>query len=261
MPTNVDVIIEGMIALFFEKKGNKIVACEAGVLMDAPGHDFELRIKMKGSHPTILPTGPIDPHLELRVSPNPLITFAEGKINRDTGDGDRHSFDWVVDFEGREVYDRPIGSRKGGFRSILHINDGRFFTRERSLNKLFLFDTKKGSCQMIGIVATQIGLQIDLTGGRTAQFFNGTKELFKATEKDQFEIQLLRVRQHIHREHTTQHHGDANYFYSAVGGEIPNTEKKVFSSTPFPPSAAVPPATPEAACVVPTGGRGPIGQP
>lgn len=261
MPVNVDLIIEGMIALFFEKHGNKTVACEAGVLMDAPGHDFELRIKVKGTNPTVLATGPIDPQLWLRVSPNPTITYAEGKINRDTGEGDRESFEWVVDFEGNEVYGKPIGSRKGGFRSILHINDGRFRTIDRSLNKLILFDTKKGTCQSIGIVATKVGVQIDLSGGRTAQFFNGTKELFNINENDEIEIQLLRVRQHVHMAHTTQHHGDANYFYSAVGGEVPNDEKKVFSSTPFPPSAVLPPATPEAACVVPTGGKGPIGQP
>ena len=37
------------------------------------------------------------------------------------------------------------------------------------------------------------------------------------------------------------------------------SEKKVFSSTTF--SAGVGPATPEASCLVPRGGQGPIGQP
>lgn len=250
MAINVDMILEGMIAFFFVKDATgKIVACEAGVLMDAPGHDFQLIIEIKGNPSTPILTGPIEPRLELLVSPNPRITFAQGAINRDSGEGDRHSFDWVLDFEGRDIYDSPIGSRRGGFRSILRINDGRFFTTERSRNKLILFDEKKGTCQMIGIVATQVGVQIDLAGGRTAQFFNGTKELFKATDKDEYSIKLLRVRQHVHTNHTAQHHGDANYFYSAVGHKIPHGEKKVFSSTPFPLDPV--PATPEAACTMP----------
>jgi len=254
---NVDLTIQGMIALFFEVNTGKVVACQAGVLKDAPGHKFELKIVRKGTPPHPIPTGPIDKKLKLVVSPNPSITFATGKINRHDGSGAPKSFDWVLDFE-REVYTSPIGSSEMGFQSILHINSGQFSTLQKSANKLIFFDEKVGNCQNVGIVATVVGLQIELAQGQSSKFFNGSSELFTATPTDEFKVDLLNDRPHDHAS-ASQHHGDANFFYSAVGQKIKPGEKKVFSSTTF--SAGVGPATPEASCLVPRGGQGPIGQP
>lgn len=259
MMINVDLTIQGMIALFLEvNAGGQVVACQAGVLKDAPGHNFELKILRKGVPPKPIPTGPIDKALKLEVSPNPKISFVQGNINRQDGTGAPQSFKWVLDFEGSEVYNFPIGSSEKGFQSILRINAGEFFTGEKSENKLIVFDEKVGNCKNIGIVATKVGLRIELAQGQSAKFLNGSTVLFTATPADEFKVDLLNDRPHDHGS-ASQHHGDANFFYSAVGHKVPAGQKKVFSSTTF--SAGVGPATPEASCLVPRGGSGPIQQP
>jgi hypothetical protein len=250
---NVDLKIEGMIALFFEHgTGGQPIACQAGVLKDAPGHQFDLKINRLGG-PTI-PTGPIDEALNLEVSPDPSITFAQGAINRQDGTGASKSFEWVLDFSGPEVYNFQIGSSKNGFQKILRINSGEFYTEEKSENKLIFFDEMVGSCRNVGIVATVVGVSIELAPGQMAKFFNGGTELFRATPADQFEIKLLN--NDIQTASAIQRHGDANFFYTAVGHKIGAGKKKIFSSTPFPPGAG--PVTPEASCLVPKGGNGPI---
>lgn len=256
---NVELTIEGMIALFFEKNAaGQTVGCQAGVLMDAPGHDFVLRVLRiigGGAPPEDLSPRPIERDLKLVVSPAG-ITFAGGNIDRQTGAGVPQSFNWVLDFAGPEVYGFEIGANPSAFRSILHINGGEFFTRTVSQNKLIVFDEKTSSCKNIGMVATSVGLRIRLQGaGSSAKFLNGSTELFSAGEQDRYIVELLRVRQHVHGAHGAQHHGDANYFYSALGHKIPPGQKKVFSSTPFPLTG---PVSPEASCLVPGGGKGPL---
>jgi hypothetical protein len=256
---NVDLKIQGLIALFFEFNAEgQVVACQAGVLKDAPDHHFDLKVVRKGNPPHPIPTGPINPDLKLEVSPNPSISLAQGAINRQDGTGAPQSFKWVLDFEGSEVYNFPIGSSEQAFQSILHINGGEFFTQVKSANKLILFDEKVGSCTNIGIVATIVGLRIELAEGQSARFLNGNSELFTASPADEFQVELLNDRHQPHEGTPIQHHGDANFFYSAVGRNIPPGEKKVFSSTTSPPA---PPVTPEASCLVPTGGKGRIQQP
>lgn len=256
---NVDLTFEGMIALFFEKNaGGQVVACQAGVLKDAPGHHFDLDIVRKGNPPHPVPTGPIKPALKLEVSPDPIISFEPGDINRQDGTGAQQSFKWVLDFES-EVYNFPIGSSMNAFQSILHMNGGEFFTRDKSTNKLIVFDESVGNCTNIGIVATVVGVRIELAAGQTARFLNGSSELFTATPADAFEVKLLNSRPHAHGGNAAQHHGDANFFYSAVGHMIPHGQKKVFSSTVF--STSRTDATPEASCLLPRGGDGPIQQP
>jgi hypothetical protein len=258
---NVELTIRGMIALFFEKNGEgQVVACQAGVLKDAPGHHFDLKVFRKGVPPIPIPTGPVKPALKLEVSPDPVISFEEGEINRHDGTGASKSFQWILDFE-RDVYTIPIGSSEQAFQSILHINGGKFSTEDKSRNGLIFFDEAAGNCTNIGIVGTVVGLQIELAEGQTARFLNDGSPVFTATPADQIAIKLFNERPHAHGGPPIQHHGDANFFYSAVGHKIPPGQRKVFSSTPFPPEALVVPVTPEASCLVPTGGRGPIEQP
>ena len=57
---NVELKIQGMIALFFEKNAEgQVVACQVGVLKDAPDHHFALNILRKGNLPIPVPTGPV----------------------------------------------------------------------------------------------------------------------------------------------------------------------------------------------------------
>ena len=254
---NIDLKIRGMIALFFEfDQGGQPMACQAGVLKEAPGHQFDLKIDRLGSSGGPIPTGPIGKDLKLEVSPDPSITFADGAVNRQDGTGASKSFNWVLDFSGPEVYNFQIGSSESGFQSILRINSGEFFTEKKSDNNLIFFDEAVGSCKNVGIVATVIGVSIELAAGQTAKFFNGTTELFTATPSDQFTIELLN--DDVDTNSPIQRHGDANFFYTALGGKIPSGQKKIFSSTPL---TSTGPVTPEASCLVPKGGDGPIGQP
>ncbi|HEX8072478.1 MAG TPA: hypothetical protein VF546_21200 [Pyrinomonadaceae bacterium] len=250
---NVDLTIEGMIALFFERDAaGRIVGCKAGVLQDAPGHDFKVTVARFSPPPAanLSPTL-IERDLRLVVTP-PGITFTGGAVNRKTGQGAPQSFEWVLDLD--TLYGFDIGARESGFRSILHLNGGEFFTIEKSVNKLIVYDESTDSCKNVGFVATKVGVRVSLPRGGTAEFRNGNgpmASVFTAGPQDRFEIEVLRVNQSIHGgAHGTQHHGDANFFYAALGHKIPPGKKKVFSSTPFPHPPV--PVSPEASCLVPS---------
>ena len=277
---NVTLFLEGMILLFFEDgdftEGNA-TSCQVGILRNAPGHIYEIKVVKRGAtpKPVVYEEEDIRFTLKLEVGnpPVPPIRFEDWKRNEDfdrlKGNRDKESFRWVLDVE-REIYpkkDDGIGANRKQFRSILHVNAGTFFTTVPdaetggvsgiSLNDLLICDAHGNPKKVVGRVATRVGVGITLAADDTATFFNGNEVLFAATPEDHYVVTVNRIRptgvvDATHREmdaaHAASHHSrDANNFYNAIGHELDSAEKAFFVSTT---PVEGPPAGPEAACLV-----------
>jgi hypothetical protein len=277
---NVTLFLEGMILLFFEDfAGGTAKSCQVGILRNAPGHNFEIRVSKVGDDKeAVYEEEDIRFTLALEVNdPTPsAISFMDWKENfdrlKDTATAE--SFNWVLDLE-REIYPNKkhgIGANRNQFRSLLHLTTGEFSTARDekltgnpgiSLNDLLTCDEQGNPKQVIGKVATRVGVKITLDADSTAKFCNGKEVLFEAGSADEYVVYINRIRppdviDAAHREmdaaHAASHHNrDANNFYNAVGHELGSAEKLYFvSTTPVVATApvALPPAGPEAACLV-----------
>lgn len=279
---NVTLFLEGMILLFF-KEGDFIngqaESCQVGILRDAPGHIYEIQVLKLGT-PTEAPVKKVYEEEDIRFTlalevgnpPEIPIRFHDwvrpedfNRLKRNRSD---ESFRWVLDVE-REIYpkkDNGIGANRKQFRSILDVNAGTFFTAIDelgtggggiSLNDLLICDEHGNPKQIVGRVATRVGVSITLDPGDTATFRNGNEVLFEAGPEDKYAVTVNRIRptnvvDAAHREmdaaHAASHHSrDANNFYNAIGHELDSAEKVFFVSTS---PEERPPAGPEAACLV-----------
>jgi hypothetical protein len=283
-PPNVTLFLEGMILLFFEEGdfiNGTAQSCQVGILRDAPGHMYEIKVRKRGTGATEIAVEKVYEEEDLRFTlalevgnpPDTPIKFHEwdGPENFDRLKSNRSakSFRWVLDLE-REIYskrDTGIGANRKQFRSILHVNAGTFFTTVPdaetgglsgiSLNDLLICDEQGNPKKFVGRVATRVGVEIKLDAGDTATFFNGNEVLFAATPKDHYVVTVNRIRptgvvDATHRAmdaaHAASHHSrDANNFYNAIGHELDSAEKVFFVSTS---PEERPPAGPEAACLV-----------
>lgn len=278
---NIKLYLEGMILMFFRgKSNNTATSCQVGVLRNAPGHMYEIRVLKKGPNPveTVYEEEDIRFTLALKVeNPTPpTIEFHDWVTDFDRlkGNASRESFNWVLDLE-EEVYKehaRGIGADRKQFRSVLSLDTGLFFTGGAtgtsnengiSLNDLLICDENCNPRKFIGKVATRVGVAITLSGvDSKATFFNGNEILFDAGMNDSYEVRINRIRvadtvetalHAMTADHAASHHDrDANNFYNAVGQNLAPDEKFQFvSTTPVaPPTSSFTPAGPEAACLV-----------
>src|SRR4051812_8529200 len=98
----VKIIVQGLVALFFERQGDQITNCKFGILKDAPGHILNLKFQKLtggGGTPQPVPIPPVsgDAVLQLAVENEPTsISFVgpDAHVDRRTGKGDPHSFRW-----------------------------------------------------------------------------------------------------------------------------------------------------------------------
>ncbi len=279
---NVTLFLEGMILLFFQDADfieGTATSCQVGILRNAPGHIFEIRVLKKGNNPeeTIYEEEDIRFTLALEVEnpTNTSINFEDwhADFDRLSNDASRESFNWVLDLE-REIYpDKTdgIGANRKQFRSVLHLDTGTFFTAVDligtgsggiSLNDLLTCDEHGNPKKIIGKVATRVGVNITLGNDGKATFYNSKEVLFEAGVTDEYVVSINRTRPHdtenaAHHEtgaaHAASlHNRDANNFYNAVGQELAPAEKVYFVSTA---PEDLPPAGPEAACMVAKMGR------
>jgi hypothetical protein len=274
---NVTLFLEGMILLFFEEADfneGTAESCQVGFLRNAPEHIFEIKVLKKGDNPeeTVYEEEDIRFTLALEVDnpANTPIEFNDWRVDfeRLSNNAGEESFNWVLDLE-REVYPNRtdgIGANRKQFRSVLHLDTGIFFTAIDelgtggggiSLNDLLICDEDCNPKKIIGKVATRVGVKIALDGDRRATFYNSKEVLFEAGADDEYVVSINRTRPHdteavVH--HATgealaasHHDRDANNFYNAIGQELAPTEKVFFVSTA---PGNLPPAGPEAACLV-----------
>lgn len=274
---NVTLILEGMILLFFKGEDfeeGTARSCQVGILRNAPGHIFEIRVskKVEGAAPveTVYEEEDIRFTLALEVenSESPNITFERWNkdFERRKENAVDRSFKWVLDLE-REIYPdvtEGIGAKRKRFRSVLSLKTGTFFTATTekgsgvSLNDLLICDEHDHPKKVIGKVATRVGVDITLKAASgKATFLNGKEALFEANSDDQYVVTINRIRP-IERESSTHHDADtthdeshhsrdANNYYDAIGQNLTPEQKVYFISTLINPEV---PAGPEAACLV-----------
>jgi|SRR5215213_662379 len=273
---NVTLYLEGMILLFFRGMSHKnATSCQVGILRNAPGHMYEIRVLKIGDGEKVYEEEDIRFTLALKVE-NPThspIEFHDlhEDFDRLTSDVSKESFNWVLDLE-KDIYpNKPlgIGADRKQFRSVLSLDTGLFYTAFDedtgasgvSLNDLLLCDENFNPKKVVGKVATRVGVDITLDADDSkATLTNGGEVLFEAGKDDEYVVRINRIRLHDAEEapqagldaahaHAASHHGrDANNFYNAVGQKVASSEKVQFVSTVF--DEALPPAGPEAACLV-----------
>jgi hypothetical protein len=92
--------------------------------------------------------------------------------------GDRNDFRWAVNFQTDLFGGESPGLNTSGFRSILRIDNGTFFTENISRDELIV--RKDGTDTALGRVATAVGAQISLDReDSSAVFVNGETEIFE----------------------------------------------------------------------------------
>lgn len=251
-----NIHVEGLIVIFFERNiSNQIVACKLGALRDSPGHDFKVSYK-KNADPAETPVSQPDSalRLEVRGAAATGITFEKPNepVNRICGTGDQQSFRWVLDFEGQDLYKKPIGSDKNQFRSFLRFEHGKLSTKQVSANHLLVRSALKPTdpWTLIGKVATIVGVSVELDqAGSEVEFFNGAASVVKAVQGDHLDI-FMKLTHPDDEPADTPHDADANQYYSAVGQRLGPHEVQIFGSTMIPDLASGVPISPEASCLV-----------
>lgn len=253
----IQMTFEGMMVLFVKNGG---VYCDVGLLKHAPNHIANLlvtRIPRVGAPEILLHLH--DAEFESRLwldvqKREPLITLytnSDRDFQRDDKD-DVQDFRWVVNFEGPQMYARPVGKDPSAFRSFLRINDGTFYTQQLSSNELILLKPRRDP-ETIGQVAVRIRCEIALSGSEVAFFSNGADNRpveLPASENVDYGIYLSNVR-HEH-EHSPDHSPavesdiDAENYNTALAVDQPPSRKIHFDRSAR--------ATPDAACFPPTSG-------
>lgn len=248
--SGVDILIEGAFPILFRMQDTQIVECLIGAIKNVPEHFFSVVITKNGSDVT---AGTILSNLRLDVQNTSQtdisLKLPNEPIDRLTGQGDPQSFQWVLDFEGDEVFKGPIGIDKTNLDHILRLDRGEMSTANVSTNHLLKRLPSEPQWTLIGKVATIVRVHIDLDqANSTAQLINGDfpVEGTQTTNGELLEIQINNKRDPLHPH---GHPNDANNYYLAIGPGLKPEQKLIFISTPLVPVSGVP-ATPDASCLV-----------
>lgn len=226
------VVLEGVMVLFV---GNGRPYCYVGIVKNVPEHTAQLIVnEISGGEPeekARIEHAQFQPRLWLQAAKATtkieLITDGTGRLNRNGPDSD--DFRWVLNFEGPEVYDHRIAVDQSGFSAILRINDGKFYTKEVSDNKLRLFNRTQD--RPIGKVATKVRILINLASGESAALWNGAgavNPVFEFAYKSgvDYGVYLKNVRPHAHPETSAlMEQIDAEFYYNALGGDVVPSDK------------------------------------
>ena len=186
---NVAITLNGLQVVFVDPQSKE---CTVGVLRQAPkAHEFTIKV-LKADDAGVfkdfaeLKEADIKNNLQIDVTNTSKTGISRRKMNlkidRKKGPTfeNRDSFRWVVDFEG-ELYKKPIGAKKAGFKSLLTLNNGELLARTLSENKLRIKKGPNGSWQVFGKVVTKTGIDIVLNlQNSSAVFKNGGTEIFTA---------------------------------------------------------------------------------
>jgi len=255
--STIRVTFEGLLVLFIDKSRTY---CDVGILKYAPNHMANLlitKIPKLGAPETITHLHDADmesrlwldvPRFEAVIN---LFRNDSVRFVRATDHGDPQDFRWVLDFEGSEMYGVEVEVDSAGFKSILRINDGTFFTQEKSWNRLIVI--KDGKEKDIGRVATRIRAEIPLYGSQKAYFSNGaigTPIELEAEMDTDFGIYVSQIRHNHAAVHgpSESDEVDGNYYNSAMAANVPPNQKIRFARGNE--------VTPDAACFTGSTGQG-----
>jgi hypothetical protein len=250
----VHVRILGLMVLLFEKdpRTHQIVACQIGAIKNVPHHFFSLGIEKNGQ-PVPIDSSQLQNELRLDVQHTSQsdISFKlpNEQIDRLTGDGDHRSFNWVVDFEGPEVYNKGIGFERVKLGPFLRLDRGEFSVGDISQNHLLKRLRPQDQWTLIGRVALEIRIDIALDDQTSeAVFVNGSAVEATRTHRGE-QLDILIQMAHDPEPPGTPHPDDANHYHLAIGSNLSAQEKFTFKSTPLIALPAIPPVTPEASCL------------
>jgi hypothetical protein len=232
------IVFEGMMVLFV-KNGGK--SCDVGILKHAPDHTAKLIVnKISQGDPqemARLEGNGFQSRLWLDVAKDPsslkIQLHTDGTSIFDRRRAVSDDFRWALDFEGREMYEPSrVSVDVSAFSSILHINDGTFYTKQVSANQLTIKSVNTLPAT-IGKVATKLVALITLAGTETASLWNGENAdqplaSFKHESGLDYAIQLVNIRHHPVE---VLDQADAEYYYTAIASNIAPSRKLHFGET------------------------------
>lgn len=255
---NVELLIEGIIALNFETNAQgEVVACLAGAVANVPDHVLKVtgrKIDQNGNVQDFT-FDPNEPQffLEAAGTSQRGITFANknAPIDRIAGTGAPDSIAWVLDFAGRELFDRMINLDQTGFRSVVRVTTGEMFTSIISINHLLTRSAVEPDAPLtlVGKVATEVGLAIRLdTPESIARFTTGGGQTVIVEPGQRLILRFKQVCANDDIASGGQLSAHANHYYNALAVDV--ADRKSFSSTRFVQTTLRPTASPEASCLV-----------
>lgn len=234
MPVStIRMTFEGMMVLFVREGGSY---CHVGILKQAPNHAADIlitRIPECGAPQTMLHLHDDDFESRMWLDVDKFeagITLFKDEsqlFQRATDQGNPIDFRWALDFEGDEMYDFKVPVDFAGFKSVLRINDGTFYTQEKSRNELLIRPWHQPEVRL-GRVAVRLRADITLDG-QSAYFQNGHNvrplEL-KAQERVNYGIYISHARhQHSAENEHSAYEIDAENYNSAVAVDRPYHQK------------------------------------
>jgi hypothetical protein len=253
--STIRITFEGMMILFVDD-GRRY--CDVGLLKYAPNHVASVlitKIPEVGAPETILHVHDADLEsqvwLDIQKREPSISLFQDNTVGfkRATDDGNPKDFRWALDFEGHEMYDSNVTLDPAGFKSILRINDGTFYTQQKSDNTLAI---KRGSApgeNVLGKVAVRLRADIALARLEVAYFSNGANGvpvLLKPEATTNYGIYVSQIR-----------HDHAPGHPQAADDEIDAENYNTAVAINFPPSRKIHfargfRATPDAVCLTAT---------
>jgi hypothetical protein len=134
--SKISVTLEGMMMMFVNDGAS---TCQVGILEHAPKHNASIEIFQvadgKRKRLKFIKGSEFERSIQLKVEKdenNIELFHGEDEIDREQDTGDQADFDWVLDFEGGEMYEDGMEVDPRGFKSVLSINDGIFSTDKRA---------------------------------------------------------------------------------------------------------------------------------
>lgn len=198
-------------------------------------HELTLRITKvppqgPSPEPIILTRKDIKKQLSLEIengTPD-KITFADkNAVVRKKPAQNPKSFRWFVNLENQELYGHPLTVDPDAFSTILTFNGGKLFTADKPNESLLQIMRGLGAdLETFGRVALKIG--IDFDSATRVVFSNDGQPIFNSANEPgtNYKIELTHDAK-VHLPVVT----DANYYYSAIGLDIPVSDRIFFLSS------------------------------
>lgn len=212
---------------------------QVGILDYAPKHLLTFDIKEiingvkipKPCGPDLSISLPKRLWLQCGASQGDVQLYEPGDFHRDETQDDRRDLRWVIDIEGEDGYNSsdPIGTNPDGFRSILTINSGLFFTARLSEDRVRFRDPQ---AKLRGKVALLVGGNINLREpDAEAILTDGRNILCRFPKRDNTKYEItIRLEPPEPHEPNGDHENDFNFHYKAIATKKKNKLELIIDS-------------------------------
>jgi hypothetical protein len=145
-----------------------------------------------------------------------IQTFQPSEFERVSDTGDVQDFRWIVDLE-KDILRQPVLPHLDpvALKTNFYFNKGVFYTAKKSIGRAVRVQNRKR--ELLGFVADQMGIAIELAPKSTAVFRNGSKTIFTidGCSTDRYEIIIDRECQPLRGSSTCR--SDFKLLYTAIG--------------------------------------------